>query len=53
MFTIKNTSGVVEAHLHRRSRNDGHGTRITNTAGVVTRTCDDAGKGGCPSSGSW
>ncbi len=26
---------------------------ITNTAGVVTRTCDDANKGGCNSSGSW
>ena len=26
---------------------------ITNTAGVVTRTCDDAGKGGCKADGTW
>ena len=27
---------------------------ITNTGGTVTRTCDQhAGKGGCPSTGSW
>ena len=26
---------------------------ITNTAGVITRTCTPVGKGGCPSSGNW
>ena len=26
---------------------------ISNKAGVVTRTCDDTGKGGCPTNGSW
>ena len=26
---------------------------ITNTGGTVTRTCDQPGKGGCPSSGNW
>ena len=26
---------------------------IANAAGVVTRTCSNAGKGGCPASGTW
>ena len=26
---------------------------ITNTAGTVTRDCDQKGKGGCPSTGKW
>jgi type IV pilus assembly protein PilA len=26
---------------------------ITNTAGVIARTCLPTGKGGCPSSGNW
>jgi type IV pilus assembly protein PilA len=26
---------------------------ITNTAGTVTRSCDQHGKGGCPSNGNW
>jgi type IV pilus assembly protein PilA len=33
--------------------NDATVFTITNTAGVVTRSCDDTGKGGCPTSGSW
>jgi type IV pilus assembly protein PilA len=27
--------------------------KITNSGGVVTRSCTTAGKGGCPSTGSW
>jgi type IV pilus assembly protein PilA len=33
--------------------NDATVYTITNAAGVVTRTCDDTGKGGCSSSGKW
>jgi len=33
--------------------NDATVYTITNTAGVVTRTCDDNGKGGCSASGKW
>jgi type IV pilus assembly protein PilA len=33
--------------------NDATVYKITNTAGVVSRTCDDSNKGGCNSSGSW
>jgi type IV pilus assembly protein PilA len=33
--------------------NDATVFTISNRAGVVTRTCDDTGKGGCPTSGSW
>jgi type IV pilus assembly protein PilA len=32
---------------------DGTKFTITNTAGVVTRTCDKQGKGGCPDDGKW
>jgi len=33
--------------------NDATVYTITNTAGVVTRTCDDSGKGGCKDDGTW
>ena len=33
--------------------NDGTVFSITNTAGTVTRSCDQQGKGGCPSNGNW
>ena len=33
--------------------NDATVYTITNTAGVVTRTCDDVGKGGCKDDGTW
>jgi type IV pilus assembly protein PilA len=33
--------------------NDATKYTISNRDGVVTRTCDDTGKGGCPTSGSW
>jgi type IV pilus assembly protein PilA len=32
---------------------DGTKFSITNTQGTVTRACDKAGKGGCPSTGKW
>ena len=28
-------------------------SRSRTTAGIVTRTCDKAGKGGCPAAGTW
>ncbi len=33
--------------------NDATVYTITNTAGVVTRSCDDPGKGGCKSDSTW
>ena len=33
--------------------NDATVYTISNAAGVVTRTCDDSGKGGCSASGKW
>jgi type IV pilus assembly protein PilA len=32
---------------------DGTKFTIANAQGTVTRTCDKAGKGGCPSTGKW
>jgi type IV pilus assembly protein PilA len=33
--------------------NDATKYTISNAAGVVSRTCDDSGKGGCSASGKW
>lgn len=35
------------------SASNGAKFTIKNTAGVVERTCDKAGEGGCPSTGKW
>ena len=31
----------------------GYRFTVTNNGGVVTRTCDQHGKGGCPDDGNW
>ena len=47
-------NGTVGYTISVKSKSNGANVfTITNTSGVVTRTCTTTGKGGCPSSGSW
>ena len=47
-------SGTTGYTLSVKSRSNGANTfTITNSAGEVARSCTTAGKGGCPTGGSW
>ncbi len=52
-LTLSGLSGTDYSVAVTSKSNDATVYTITNTGGVVTRTCDDKGKGGCPTSGSW
>jgi type IV pilus assembly protein PilA len=52
-LTITSKSATGYSVRVTSKSNDATQYTITNTAGVVTRTCDDSNKGGCNSSGSW
>jgi len=52
-LALSNLSATGYSVTVTSKSNDATKFTITNTAGVVSRTCDDAGKGGCPTGGSW
>ena len=52
-LTLSNLTGTGYTVAVTSRSNDATVYTITNAAGVVTRNCDDKGKGGCPTSGSW
>ena len=47
------TSPTVSAYSVESLSSSGTKFKITKSGTAYTRTCDNAGKGGCPSSGSW
>ena len=52
-LTVSGASATGYSVAVTSKSNDATVYTIANAAGVVTRTCDDTGKGGCSSSGKW
>jgi type IV pilus assembly protein PilA len=50
---VSPASPTVSAYSVESTSSSGTKFKITKSGTAYTRTCDNSGKGGCPSSGSW